>query len=77
MIYLCRVTPTAIYIAACEDEKDVDRVSRLVTRGYKMITRDEYMREWRAKDRRAAFGILATPVVELQERAIGTILDVH
>jgi hypothetical protein len=35
------------------------------------------MREWRAKDRRAAFGILATPVVELKERTIGTILDVN
>jgi hypothetical protein len=77
MIYLCRVTSNAIYIAVCEDEKDIDRVSALVSRGYRMITRDEYMREWRAKDRRAAFGILATPVVELKERTIGTILDVY
>ena len=45
MIYLLRAVDGEI--EACEK---IDRVAALVSQGYRMVTRAEYMDAWRAKD---------------------------
>lgn len=66
MIYLVRVTPGAIAIAACEDAA---RAAPYLALGYSKVTHDAFLMYWRVRDMERLRELRAA--LPARERAVG------